>query len=154
MDADIINAFIAAAVEILGTVGAVTATVQKPFLKKDTLAQGDITSLVKITGNIQGTISVSFSSTCILSIVSNMFGEEITQMDNDIKDAVGEITNMISGQASQLYEKTNAGIKAALSQVLMGDGHPIPHLPGLPVLGVPVKTEKGDICIEFCLGGK
>jgi chemotaxis protein CheX len=150
MDADIINAFIAATVEILSTVGSVTADVQKPFLKKDPAAQGDVTSIVEMTGNTQGTISISFSSKCILSVVSNMFGEEVTKMDDDIKDAVGEITNMISGQASQLYEKNSAGTKVALSQVLMEDGHSIPHTPNTPVVGIPVNTEKGDIYMEFC----
>lgn len=154
MDADIVNAFLAATVEILGTVGSVTAEVQKPFLKKETAAQGAVTSIVEMTGNTQGTIAISFSSKCILSVVSNMFGEEVTQMDDDIKDAVGEITNMISGQASQLYEKNNANTKVALSQVLMEDGHSIPHTPNTPVLSVPVNTEKGDMYIEFCFKGK
>lgn len=154
MDADIVNAFIAATAEILSTVGGITADVQKPFLKKESTAQGAITSVVEMQGDTQGTISVSFSANCILSMVSNMFGEEMTEMNDDIKDAVGEITNMISGQASQLYEKTGAGIKTALSQVLMEDGHSIPHSPNTPVLGVPVNTEKGDIVIEFCFSGK
>jgi chemotaxis protein CheX len=44
---------------------------------------------------------VSFTEASILPIVSNMFGEEIKEMNEEIKDAVGEITNMISGQASK-----------------------------------------------------
>ena len=154
MDADIINAFIAATAEILSTVGSVTADVQKPFLKKEPAAKGAVTSVVEMKGDTNGTIAISFSEGCILAMVSNMFGEEMTEMNDDIKDAVGEITNMISGQASQLYEKTGAGIKTALSEVIMGEGQSIPHPPKNPVLGVPVKTEKGDIIIEFCFTGK
>ncbi len=154
MDADIINPFIAATVDILSKVGAVTGTVQKPFLKKDPTAQGAVSSVVELKGNAEGTFAISFSAPCILSIVSTMFGEELTEMDDDIKDAVGEITNMISGQASQLYEKVGAGIKPTLLQVIMEEGHTIPHKLRSAVLGIPITTEKGNILVETCFNAK
>ncbi|MFC1867649.1 chemotaxis protein CheX [Thermodesulfobacteriota bacterium] len=57
--------------------------------------------MIGLTGEAAGMISVSFSEKCILAIVLNMFEEEMKELNNDIKDAVGEISNMISGQARQ-----------------------------------------------------
>jgi chemotaxis protein CheX len=151
MDAGLVNPLLAATVDILGKVAGINADVKKPFLKTEPVGIGAVSGVLTLKGGHSGTASISFSDKCILMVVSKMFGEEITEVDDDVKDAVGEISNMISGQATQLYEKDGLSVKAALDQVLMGDEHAIPHPPGLPVLGIPIETENGKITIEICL---
>lgn len=68
------------------------ATAGKPYLKKDVPAGGDISDIIGITGETEGSMSISFSKGCICHIVSNMFGETITQINKEVEDAVGEIT--------------------------------------------------------------
>lgn len=150
MDAGLVNPLLAAIVDILGKVAGIHADVKKPFLKTDPKGMGAVSGMLTLKGDHTGTAAISFSDKCILMVVSKMFGEEITEVDNDVKDAVGEISNMISGQATQLYEKDGLSVKAALDQVLMGDAHSIPHPPGLPVLGIPIDTEPGEITVEIC----
>jgi chemotaxis protein CheX len=70
-----------------------------------------------------GTLSISFSEKSILAIVSNMLGEKIPQMNDDIKDAVGEITNMISGQARQRLAAIGISLQGALPAAI-GGGKP------------------------------
>jgi len=150
MDAGLVNPFIAATVDILGKVGGISADVRKPFRKFKPEGSGPVSSIVMLKGKTEGTASVTFSKECILSIVSTMFGETIEEINDEVRDAVGEITNMISGAATQIYERNGAGIKAALDKVLMGERHLIPHLSRFPVLGIPIETQKGDILVEMC----
>lgn len=150
MDVGLVNPFLAATVNILEKVGGITAEVQKPFLKINPEGQGAISGVISIKGKTPGTAAVTFSKNCILSIVSAMFGETMPEVNHEVGDAVGEIANMISGLVTQLYEKEGLGLKAGLDQVLMGDGHRIAHLSGQPVLGIPVRTNKGEITIELC----
>ena len=150
MDVGLVNPFLAATIEILGKVGGITAEVQKPFVKTAPEVKGAVSGVVTLKGKHPGTASITFSKECILHIVSQMFGEDVTEIDDDVKDAVGEITNMISGQVTQLYEKEGLGLKAALDRVLLGEGHPIVHLPQCPVLAIPVQTGQGSITIEIC----
>ena len=150
MDVVLVNPLLAATVDILGKVAGVEADVKKPFLKTDPEGKGAVSGLVTLKGDHTGTAAISFSEKCILQVVSKMLFEEITEMGDDVKDAVGEITNMISGLATQLYEKEGLALKAALDQVLMGDNHTIPHIPELPVLSIPITTQMGDISVELC----
>ena len=105
MDVQLINPFINATLKVLETMAFVKAKAGKPFLKKDNTARGDVSGIIGFTGETSGTVSVSFNESCILKIVSSMFGEEITEMNSEIADAVGEITNMISGQARKRLEE-------------------------------------------------
>jgi len=99
MDAKHVNAFIEAALSILETTAQTPAKAfDDPFLKEKPAAKGDITGIISISGNYNGTVSITYSEKLILHVVSTMFGEEMTEINDDIKDAVGELTNMISGQ--------------------------------------------------------
>ena len=145
-----VNPLLAATVDILGKVAGVEADVKKPFLKTDPEGKGAVSGIVTLKGDHTGTAAISFSEKCILQVISKMLFEEITEMSDDVKDAVGEITNMISGLATQLYEKEDLALKAALDHVLMGDNHVIPHIPELPVLSIPITTQMGDMSVELC----
>ena len=105
MDVNLVNPFIDATLHVLETMASTKAEAGKPYLKKDEVAPGDVTGVIGLTGEARGMISVSFAEKNILPIVSNMVGEEMKEMNEEIKDAVGETTNMISGQARKRLEE-------------------------------------------------
>ena len=150
MDVTLINPFIEATVHILETMASTKAEAGKPYLKEDNVARGDVTGVIGLTGNANGSISVSFTEETILSIVSNMFGEEIKELNEEIKDTVGEITNMISGQARQKLDEIGRSLKAAIPSVIMGKDHTITHISKHPVIAIPFHTRDDEFTIEVC----
>jgi chemotaxis protein CheX len=153
MDVKLINPFIEATVFVLETVAFTSTKAGKPYLKKDQVARGDVSSVIGLTGEVSGTVSVSFSEKSILALVSKMFGEEMKTLNEEITDAVGEIANMISGQARQKLENLGRSLKAAIPTVVMGKSHTITHLTKHPVIAIPFQTEHGDFTIEVCFEG-
>ena len=97
-----------------------------------------------------GTISVSFQDRCILAIVSNMFREVMSELNEEIKDAVGEIANMISGQARQELERLGRSLTAAIPTVIMGKDHSISYITTAPIVAIPFSTDHGEFTIEVC----
>ncbi len=102
-------------------------------------------------GETNGTIAVTFDSGSILKIVSSMFGEDITELNNEIADAVGELTNMISGQARRKLEEDGKLFEAAIPSVVTGANHEITHITEGPIIAIPFHTEAGNFTIEICL---
>jgi len=151
MDVKLINPFIDATLNVLSSLAFTDAHVGKPYLKKDTVAKGDVSGIVGLTGETSGTISVSFSKMCITSIVSKMFGEEITEINDEVKDAVGEILNIVSGQARQRLETMGRILKGAIPTVITGKDHSITHITRRPIVAIPFSTNNGDFTIEVCL---
>ncbi len=128
----------------------VTVTAGKPYLKKDNIAVGDVTGVLGLTGVAQGTIAVTFEEKCILTVVSNMFGEKMDGLNEEIADAVGELTNMISGQARRELDEIGKVFKAAIPSVVTGKGHTIRHYGNGPKIAIPFKTDGGKFTIEVC----
>ena len=112
MDIKLVNPFINATVTVLSTMASAEAIPGKPYLKKDTIARGYVTGIMGITGEANGTISVTFDKGSILCIVSKMLRENIEEMNAQVADAVGELTNMISGQARRKLEEMGRKFEA------------------------------------------
>lgn len=156
MEASMVNPFIEGTLYILNTTASVMAKPGEPFLKKNFLALGDISGILEITGDISGSASVTFTEKSILGIVSAMFGEEMTRMDEEINDAVGEIGNMISGHVTTKITEMGKNVKVRLSEVKSGKNHSIEHPASQgdgvikKILVLPFKTTKGNMVIEVC----
>ncbi len=150
MDVKLINPFINATINVLETMAFMTVTAGKPYLKRDNVAVGDVSGVLGLTGVANGTIAVTFEEKCILAVVSNMFGETMTELNNDIADAVGELTNMISGQARRELEGMGKIFKAAIPSVITGRNHSIIHYTDGPKIAIPFSTGSGDFTIEVC----
>ncbi len=150
MNVKLINPFINATINVLETMAFISVNAGKPYVKKDNVAVGDVTGVLGLTGIANGTISVTFESKCILAVVSNMFGETMTELNHEISDAVGELTNMISGQARRELEEIGKVFKAAIPSVITGRNHSITHYTDGPKIAIPFSTENGDFTIEVC----
>ena len=150
MDVTLINPFINATINVLETMAFVSVDAGTPYLKKDNTATGDVSGVIGLTGVANGTIAVTFEEECILSVVSGMFGEDMHELNSEIADAVGELTNMISGQARRELEENGKRFKAAIPSVVTGRNHSIIHYTKGPKIAIPFRTAKGDFTIEVC----
>lgn len=150
MDVELAKPFIKAATDVLATMAFITPKAGKPFVKKNNVAQGDVTGLVGITGDGVGSVSISFARPLAVAIVKNMLGDEVEDILQDVKDAVGEIVNMVSGQARAGLVQQGYTFQGSTPTVIMGDNHTISHVARSPIMAIPFSTDHGDFTIEFC----
>ncbi len=151
MDVRYINPFLEGTLEVLQTMAFIEPRPGKPYMKTGNNAQGDITGIIGLTGKVKGSLALTFSENCILKIVSNMLGEDKTKIDPEIKDAVGEITNMVSGVARKKLEALGLLVFAAIPTVVAGKDHSISHVLGGPSLIIPFETDAGNFVVDVCM---
>ena len=155
MKAEWINPFLNATVNVLSTMAQTTATAGKPHLKKDSTTFGEVTGVIGMSGaNVAGNMIISFDKTAILNIVSQMLGEAYQEINKDIVDAVGEITNMICGGAKTELTPLGLDIQMASPIMLCGKGTEINQLGETPVLVIPFSTPNGSFVVEASLAVK
>jgi chemotaxis protein CheX len=152
MNVDFINPFLSATVNVLETMAFIKTEPGKPEVKKDRVSRGDVTGLCGLAGDqLSGSFSISFSEAAILSIVSSMFGEPITTINDEIRDAVGEITNMISGGARRQLSEKGYKFNMAIPTIIVGKNHEVTHKTTGPAILLPFTISAGDFYIEICL---
>ncbi len=149
MDVKFINPFLTATVNVLKTMAFVEPKPGKPFIKKDKIALGDVTGIIGLSGDVTGTLSITFEENTIKHILSNMFGEEVKEINDEVRDGVGELTNMICGDARKMLQQQGINIKAAIPSIVSGKNHTIQHITAGPVIALPFTTEAGKFVVEF-----
>ena len=150
MDTSVINPFLKATVNVLKTMAYTEAVPQKPRLKEDNRASGDITGVIGMADEtFFGAMIVSFSKSCILNICSLMFGEPLKEeIDEEVMDAVGELTNMICGGAKAELAKLDYKFNMATPTLIKGRGVEISYYSCSPTIVIPFETEHGDFVVE------
>ncbi|THB67700.1 MAG: chemotaxis protein CheX [Desulfovibrio sp.] len=146
---EVAKPFIDATMNVITTMTAITPAAGKPFVKKDTMSSGDVSAVIGFTGEKNGSISVSFTKQCAVALVKAMLGDDIEDILQDAKDAVGEIANMISGQARVSLQDLGLNFAGSTPSVILGDNHTITHVTNEPVMVIPFSTEHGNFFVEF-----
>jgi chemotaxis protein CheX len=153
MNVEFINPFLSATIGVIKTMAFTEVDAGKPFLKKGQNSLGDVSGVVGITGPPNGSMSLTFSKGCILQIVSNMLGENFQEVNDEIKDAVGELSNMISGTARNELGNKGYAFKTSIPTVVSGPGHEIRHMCKAPTIAIPFKTTGGAFVVEISFEG-
>ncbi|MDD9304232.1 MAG: chemotaxis protein CheX [Desulfobacter sp.] len=151
MDVTLVNPFIEGTLHILDTTAFVKVKSEPVFLKRDSVQQGDISGVLAISGDLEGSAAISFTEKSIIGIVSAMFGEDMTEVNDEITDAVGEISNMVAGHVTTKIAEMGKKVKVKFVKVVTGKDQHISHIDsGSQIISIPFRTTKGKVVIEVC----
>ncbi len=152
VNVEFINPFIDATRNVFSSMCRVEIARKKIFLKDDYKMLGDVSGVMKLTGTASGSVVISMSSELARLVVGNMLGEPpAAELTQDVKDAVGEIINMISGPAKASLVKTKYHFTISIPTVMTDPGHEIEHLPGTPNIVVVFEGAGHDFSLQVCL---
>ncbi|MBN1521961.1 MAG: chemotaxis protein CheX [Candidatus Aureabacteria bacterium] len=124
---------------------------QIKYGKRDDMVS-DITGTIGIAGDISGTVSLRFPRELACRVSSIFLNEEITTINHDVMDTVGELANIIAGGAKGILVQTlNIDFKLAIPTTILGDGHVLGYPAGSSVVIVPFSMGDSTFYLEICL---
>lgn len=149
MQAELINPFINSVVNVISTMCSVNPTPGKPVLKEGGETWGDVTGIIGLAGaSVMGNMMLSFDKIAALQVVSKMLMEEYSEINKEVLDAVGEITNMVTGGAKKELSELGFAIEMATPMVISGKGVEINQLAASPVISIPFTFCEGMFVLE------
>ncbi len=151
-DVNFINPFLNATQKVLKIQCFIEAKPLKPHLKKptDPLLLGDVSGIISINSEtFSGTLAISLPEKIFLTIVKNMLGEEMTAITDQNVDLVGEIANIILGQAKLELIGLGYSLQAALPSCVWGKDHKIKHFGTGVCVVIPFETPVGTFYSEI-----
>ena len=149
IDPNYIKPFVVAAKKVFETMIDVPFSLGKPMLKTGSqVPPHEISSIIGLSGSVSGSVVISLSPAVAFLLVSALLGDEVSELDDDCIDAIGEICNMIAGNAKTDFPSSNNAISTP--SVVVGK-HKVSYPTGLPIITIPCITEKGEMFIEIAL---
>lgn len=137
--------FVESTRKVLATMLKVESTVLPPRLKDSPVASHDVSGIIGFGGEIVGSVVLTFQRATARKLVEAFAGADLDPTCPDFADAIGELANMIVGSA-----KKDLGLKAVITvpTVIIGAGHIIARLSGVPCIVIPCTTPWGDFAVE------
>jgi chemotaxis protein CheX len=105
-----------------------------------------ISGIIGLSGEASGMVVINLSTEVAIKAASKMLMEEQTELNNDVLDAVGELANIIAGQAKADLAEYNLSV--SLPNVVTGEGHEVRFPSNNPPLCVAFETDLGPLFLE------
>jgi chemotaxis protein CheX len=90
---------------------------------------------------------LSFSFDVAGKVASSFAGVEIDAKHPDFADAIGELANMIAGNAKAQFKGMKVSI--SLPSVITGKEHTVSQSRALPRVLIPFETSLGPVVLDF-----
>ena len=106
----------------------------------------DVTAQISITGQIKGTVAFSLTESTALAAATTFAGDTYTRVNDEVRDAIAELTNIIVGTAKS---KLEMGLNIGLPTVVTGQDHMI-HFPAeSEPMRVTYSCKAGSMFVDF-----
>ena len=150
IDKQLVEPFANAVKAVIGTMCELNVEIGEPRTANSSERFGVITGILGMASpKYVGNLFLKFDESAILLIVSNMLKEEFKSINQDIIDAVGELTNMVVGVAKRDFEKIDLKFDMASPAVAHGSEVHTSEAARKATIIIPCRVSTGAFHIEI-----
>jgi chemotaxis protein CheX len=149
MQVKYINPFIKASMNLFKDFLGLEVTTGKPFVVDDPETLSEVSGLIGLAGETAGAVVLSFSRDTAIKLVSKMVGQEFDDFGTEVADGVGELINIIAGNAKKDLDQFR--IEISLPGVIVGDEYQLHWPEGIPVVSIPFESDAGPFSVNVSL---
>lgn len=150
MKAEYINPFYQATIDVFKLMLDLDINRNKNNPLQDMLDTKEVGVVIDITGDLAGSILYRFPESMILEMVKIMSGMEMEALDSFVTSALGEVSNIISGNAVSKLSCENYKCDIKTPRIIIEDEKPV-ALKDAEVLKIPLETAIGELQIQIAL---
>jgi len=111
--------------------------------------ESNITSMLGLGGGLRGMLAIHCPAAVAKDITSTFLGMEVEEVDEDVKDAIGEIANMVAGNLKVAYAERDIDVELAIPTSIVGNSFVISGMAEANRIVVPLKMNDGRFWIEL-----
>jgi chemotaxis protein CheX len=152
--ADLVAAMKAATVEVFSTMLSMEITAGE-ILKEHTVSAANISGVVSIVGLAgiwSGTGGVACSGTLACKLSSQFLMTEYDSVNDDVLDAIGELTNMIIGNVKTALEERLGPMGLSTPTVIFGRNFQTRSARSHEWTVIPFECGVDQLFVQMCIG--
>jgi chemotaxis protein CheX len=111
--------------------------------------ESNLTSMIGLGGGIRGLLAVHCPASVAKAITSEFLGMDVEELDDDVKDAIGEIANMVAGNLKVSYAKIDINIELAIPTSVIGESFHVGGINAARRITVPFKMADDIFWVEL-----
>ena len=111
-----------------------------------------VTSMVGLAGSHSGILAIHCPKKLALLVTSNMLGMEVTEIDDDVNDAMGEIANMVGGDVKHIFSPKGGDLNLSIPTVIYGSDYALESMSSAESLVMPFVCGEDRFLLSFKIG--
>ena len=147
--AEHINPFIVSSMETFTKMIGLEAKPGKLMLKNHSQLDYDISGIIGLSGKVVGTVALSFPEATAIAVSNKFMSAAYGDLHEDVLDAVGEIVNIVAGNAKKGLSEFD--IEISLPSVIVGHNHHLIEPKSAISFVVPFTTSLGGFHMAVTL---
>lgn len=153
MDVKIVNPFIRSVCDTFSTMlGAEAQRGQLALSRNGSGKATEIVAFIGLAGDAKGTVALSIPSKTAIAVVERLLGSDQCYIDDNVRDCVAELVNIIAGGAkAELSEGLAKPLTLSLPTVVRGNGFEIEYPQNTVWLEVPFDSELGSFTLRVTM---
>jgi chemotaxis protein CheX len=156
MDEKYINPIITAVKYVFKTMLDIDIEHGIPFVKDNRKSSGDITGVMALSGaegEQKGMLAFSTSKQGALAIYKQLMHQEFQEINAEIIDGTGELTNIISGRARYELEKEGVHLYAHVPIIFSGKNAEVNFITKVSIISIPfffvIDEKRSQMNVDF-----
>lgn len=109
----------------------------------------NVSGMLGFSGDLKGMLTIHCPEEVAKEITSSFLGMEVSTIDDDVKDAIGELANMLMGGVKQALAVKAKDIKLSIPTVIAGRSYNINCLSDANWVIIPFTVSQGKFMVEL-----
>jgi chemotaxis protein CheX len=151
LNVDYINPFIEATVNTFQTMAGVLPAREKIFLKGDGEESYGVSGIIGLGGEATGAVVLNFPEDVARKAVGKFVGEEFASITSGVVDGVGELTNIIAGDAKNRLIQKGYKFEIGLPKIVTGRSYITAQNKAIPCIVITFTSDLGRFSLEVSL---
>ena len=135
--------------EIFETMVMLDVSPGSPLDEKVTSFKNSVSGMVGLAGVSKGMISIHTPDSVAMAITSSFLGMETTEINDDVKDAIGELANMLAGNIKMVLCGNGKDITLSIPSAVHGEEYTVNCLADSDWVTIPFSSPAGDFLVEL-----
>ena len=148
---DISEKIIESTIEIFTTMVMMDVSVDGPPLATSGVLEDTITGMIGLAGTHKGALAIHIPNRVAIAITSSFLGMDVDEINDDVRDAVGELANMLGGNVKTILTQNGRDIDLSLPSTIAGHEYNFKATNDVELVILPFKTETGVFLVELQL---
>ena len=135
--------------EIFSTMIFIDISTDSPLEEGKQALGCHVSAMIGLTGGFSAMLGIHCPEAVGLGIAGAMLGMEIDEVDADVKDALGEIANMLAGGLKERFSAEDINLELAIPTAISGKSYTIASPAKSNRVIIPFNIDQGRFFIEI-----
>lgn len=135
--------------EIFSSMIMLEVTSGDPFQRGHEKLNNSISGLVGLAGTIKGMLAIHLPDQTAITVTSAFLGMGVEEIDEDVRDAIGELANMVAGNIKSALDPKGSDIKLSMPSAVYGEEYSVDCLAHAQSITVPFELEGKTFLVEL-----